>query len=173
MAKPGPRPTPTEVKRLRGTLRAGSVAATEPRPDPAPLAMPPGVLPASARAVWRRLAPELQRLGLLTVVDVPLFTVTAIWAGVAVDAARLLREGGIIQQDDRGREAKARALSILRVASSELRQLSRCFGLSPADRQGIHVEPIDQEDDLVAILFRAIGVDEKTEGTADGSGSNG
>ena len=158
MGTMGRRPTPTRLKELRGTDRPDRVSPHEPTPEPGPVQMPRGVLSESARKAWRAWAPELEALGLLTPVDAPLFMVACAWAGVAVDAAREIREGGILQEDERGRMAKARALTILRAASSELRQLSRGFGLMPADRAGLSGDPEDEES-LADQLFALVHVE--------------
>jgi P27 family predicted phage terminase small subunit len=153
---------PTKLKRLAGTWRSDRSPEREPDPEPGPVGMPRGVLPASARRAWRAWAPELKRLGLLTPVDAPLFMVTCIWMGVAMDAALLLRESeeapgadqGIVVEDGRGREAKNRALTVLRAASGELRQLAHSFGLTPADRAGLSLQTPEQEEDFADLLVR-------------------
>lgn len=157
MGKSGPRPIPSRVRELRGTDTPGRMNPLEPQPEAGPVTMPRGVLPASARKMWREWAPELQRLGLLTPLDAPMFTLTCMWAGVALDAAKEIRNTGLIDEDSRGRERKSRALSVLRAASSELRQLSRCFGLSPADRPDLVAAP-EEADDLEKLLFRRVMV---------------
>ena len=152
MGNPGPPPTPTRLKLLRGTLRPDRDRGHEPQPSLGPVAMPRGVLPASARKAWRTWAPELQQLGLLTPIDRPMFALTCLWAGVAMDAARLIRDEDIVTEDDRGRERKSRALTVLRAASSELRQLSAMFGLSPADRSRINTPKPEERDPFAEFL---------------------
>ena len=167
---------PTALKRLEGTWRPDRDPEHEPEPAPGRISMPRGILPASARRAWRAWAPELQRLGLLTPVDTPLFLVACVWAGVAADAARLLREAeeeegadqGLVVEDGRGREAKHRALTILRAASSELRQLASDFGLTPADRAGLSV-PVPGEEEPFADLLKRLA----EEGGDDGEGEAG
>jgi P27 family predicted phage terminase small subunit len=155
---------PTDLKRLQGTYRPDRDSANGPNPGTAGISMPRGVLPASARRAWRAWGPELERLGLLTGLDLPLFMLTCLWAGLAADAARLLREDGIITRDGSGREAKNRAVSVLRVASSELRQLAGRFGLTPADRASLHLSVEEGEEDFADLLVRMA-----TEGGGDGT----
>lgn len=141
-------------KRVAGTYRRDRAASHPPDQGlGGPVAMPRGVLSASARRAWRVWAPELQALGLLTRLDGPMFALTCTWMGVALDAARELREKGIVCDDSRGREAKNRALTVLRAASVELRQLSAVFGLTPGDRAKWHWA--DEEIESIAdILIR-------------------
>ena len=165
----GRKPIPAELHRLRGTWRRDRHKKDQPAP-PAGVTMPRGVLPKSAIAVWHDLAPALEEIGLLTVTDRPLFMMVCLWAGVAADAARELRADGILPADDKGRAAKHRALTILRAASAELRQLSGCFGLSPADRARLNVQPAEEPDTLADLLARRY---DDEEGSASEQGSNG
>ena len=117
-------------------------------------AMPRGVLSGSAQKAWHAWAQDLQALGLLTRLDGPMFALVCTWMGVAMDADRELRVHGIVCDDGRGREAKNRALTVLRAASAELRQLSGAFGLTPADRAGLSLRLPDGEEDIAELLVR-------------------
>jgi phage terminase small subunit len=66
--KPGPPPQPTALKVARGNPGQRRLNASEPRPQPASAEAPAG-LSAGALSVWEELAPELARIGLLTLVD--------------------------------------------------------------------------------------------------------
>lgn len=160
MANMGRRAKPKALKDLSGNP-GGRPAANEPRPEPGGVTMPRGVLSKESRKAWHELADELERLGLLTVVDKPMFTLLCTWLGVATEAAQELREDGIVTEDDRGRERKNRALTVLRAASTEIRQLSRCFGLSPADRAGLEVPGEDDAtfQEVLAMLTTDVVVE--------------
>lgn len=67
MGKRGPRPTPTPLKVLRGA-RKDRINQHEPKPTPGRPPMP-SWLPPEAKKIWRRLAPELERMGVLTKAD--------------------------------------------------------------------------------------------------------
>ena len=64
----GPKPAPTHLKRLRGNPGKRALPQDAPHPAPA-LPAPPAHLGLVARAEWDRLAPELHRVGLLTMAD--------------------------------------------------------------------------------------------------------
>lgn len=66
--KPGPRPQPAALKVARGNPGQRRLNPREPQPELASAETPEG-LPAGAQGVWQELAPELARIGLLTVVD--------------------------------------------------------------------------------------------------------
>ena len=71
---PGPRPTPTYLKLLRGNPGRRPINKNEPKPEiPAKQPAPPAWLSAYALEEWQRLAPELWRINLLTKVDVAVF----------------------------------------------------------------------------------------------------
>ena len=62
------RPKPTAIKKLEGNPGKRPLNQLEPLPDPTPPTCP-SWLPYQARAEWKRIVPELERLGLLTMVD--------------------------------------------------------------------------------------------------------
>ena len=61
-------PKPTALKVLSGTFRKDRQNRREPKPT-ATLPGCPKFLDAMAKAEWRRITPELARLGLLTLID--------------------------------------------------------------------------------------------------------
>jgi P27 family predicted phage terminase small subunit len=65
--KPGPRPTPTSILKLRGSWRGKDRPDADLEPN-----MPkmPSWLSAAAKAEWKRRIPELNALGVLQKVDV-------------------------------------------------------------------------------------------------------
>lgn len=68
----GRKPKPTHLKLLEGEVNKKRINYDEPKPRPeAPKC--PTWLSAEARREWRRLAPELERLGLLTKNDFAMF----------------------------------------------------------------------------------------------------
>lgn len=122
----GPPPTPTPVLKARGSKRAKARAGeVEYAPGVAP---PPGWLSAEAAAEWARVAPELERAGVLQVVDWAVFAAYCeAWSefvaltklAKAVEAAEAVASGVAGQR---------------RKAAAELSRLAQQFGFTPASR---------------------------------------
>ena len=72
--KSGPKPTPTALRELRGNPGRRPLPVNEPEPSGLEEVDPPAHLSTEAKREWRRLAPELIRLRLLTVADFAAFT---------------------------------------------------------------------------------------------------
>ena len=95
---------------------------------------PPDFLSAAAKAEWDRLAPELHRLGLLTVLDhgpfAALCQATAMWSEVL--------EAEAIEADP---ATKAVLAGLAADWSRSMLRLSKAFGLSPLSRTRVRGVP--------------------------------
>lgn len=134
-------PKPTALKLLTGNPGKRPLNDREPKPKvgaavPEYLLKLPGPL-----AQWRRWAPRLEALGVLTEVDAPAF-------------ARLCRlwdmdEGGATWTPDDDVEPRiALKLRFDHQLMQEIRQLEGRFGMTPSDRVRIKVEPKKPESKL-------------------------
>jgi|AGTN01.1.fsa_nt_gi Phage terminase, small subunit len=141
--KSGPAPLPANVLKLRGSY----VPKDRRNPPEPPKAendlSPPTYLDKVGAREWRRIAPILQRLGLLTVADIPL---VAQWCQAvsdaetaAVEIARIMRLRTIT---NRRFDAEVRATlknwhSVGDRAANRMLKISQRFGFTPADRVGL------------------------------------
>ena len=94
-SKPGPKALPANVHRFRGTWREDRHADKETPAPPKPkgrATIPPG-LSAEAAREWRRLAPHLHRLRLLTPVDRGAMLLLCEWYAIAMFASKKVRSG--------------------------------------------------------------------------------
>ena len=158
MGKPGPAPTPTALRVLRGNPSKRPLNANEPRRkrgERAPTC--PDCLEGPGRAEWRRLAPTLHHIGLLTPVDRGCFTIYCAAWGLFVDATKHLAEHGSVHRTPNGREHPSPWLSIQTQAGKTLHRMGCEFGLTPASRSRIAVEPKDTQDEFDAFLARRGG----------------
>jgi P27 family predicted phage terminase small subunit len=134
--KPGPKPTPTSLKRLRGNSGKHSLPEGEPDPMVVDSVDPPPVLNQVAREEWQRLAPELLRLGLLTVVDLGLLAMwCSAWATFC-DAERQLAEGPLYT-DRNGLVRRSPWIIVRRDAVETMLKVADRMGFSPSARVSI------------------------------------
>ena len=107
--KTGSKHTPTVIRLLTNASRK-SVKTNEPKPTS--VARKPDWLEGTAAEVWDEYAPQLIQLGLLTGVDVELFAAFCTLAATLRDTPEKMRPAHF----------------------GQLRMLSSCFGMSPAER---------------------------------------
>lgn len=124
-----PAPTPTSILAARGSWRA-KTRDGEPTPDPVTDPKPPKGLPSKAKRVWKELASRLVATKVLTTADLQSFArycrLVVLWS----DTARIA-------------EAKPDRANVLALKGVDemLRRLESGFGLTPADRVGLNVQP--------------------------------
>lgn len=109
---------PTGLHVLTGTSREDRHGDRGDEPKPKLGAKPPSWLPEKAREVWRRPAPRLLRLGLLTVVD---------GEALALLCAHLATAGEMMRAGQ----------PVTRRLSAEIRHFFAAFGLTPGDRSKV------------------------------------
>ena len=122
----------------------------EPQPREGVPTRPHWLLP-EAKREWMRLVPELERLGLLTLVDRAALAAYCQCWGRYVEAEKEISEHGTTFVTDKGYEGPRPAVGI---ASKMLEKLSLYmgkFGLSPADRVKLATTE-KKEDELDALL---------------------
>ncbi|MFM8387609.1 MAG: P27 family phage terminase small subunit [Planctomycetia bacterium] len=163
MAKPGPRPTPTQVLRLRGSWRSKRNPG-EPQPEAARPEAPPW-LSDGAKQVFDDYAERLHAAGVLTAVDE---LALARYADLCVQYRRasdfVAKHGDIyVVRGRRGPQGEEglptgfktypQAKRILQLAPLIL-QLERELGLTPAARAGLWVrEHYADEPNLADYYF--------------------
>ncbi len=138
------------VKRLEGN--PGKSRLPESLPTlPAASTRCPAFLAEEARPYWRRLAPRLRKLGLLSELDVPaLADLCVCWA--RLDACELdVKTRGLLVNGERGK-VKNPACQLARQYRDQLWKLAARFGLTPVDRRGLDVHVSEPEDGLEAFL---------------------
>ncbi len=142
-----------KVKRQRGTWRADRVKK---RPE-APFGPPPncpGWLSPDAKAEWRRLAPDLSRLGLLFPKDRALFaSYCEAWSRfkmaterLAVEGLTVTSPGGVLRPHPCVTQSEA--------AYKTMAQASAEFGFSPKDRANITLPAPPKPKDGKERFFR-------------------
>jgi P27 family predicted phage terminase small subunit len=150
---PGPPPTPTVVKLLRGNPGKRRIRS-EPQP-PQPVEPPecPPFLTSYAADEWHRVAPGLHVLGLLTVLDVMPLSAYCVayqhWREAEEALARMrerdAQTSGLLIKTSSGDAAQNPLLGISRRAAGDMVRYASEFGFSPAARArisaGVGYEP--------------------------------
>ena len=145
MGKRGPKPQPTKLKILRGNPGCRALNREEPEPPTDGVVMPPH-LGEVAAARWEHLLPMLQATRVMTRADVEaLARYCDTYEWWLATRAKLKKEGDTYPILNDGGEVKYIAqrpeVSIAHKLAQQLRQLEADFGLSPAARVSLKVEP--------------------------------
>ena len=152
MTRRGAKPKPTRLKALSGTLRSDRVNPNEPETKPAIPRCPEHLGP-EAKREWRRLAPQLARMGLLTRIDrAALALFCQAWARW-VEAEEALKRYGVMVKSPNGFPMQSPYLAVANKAMEQMRALLAEFGMSPSSRTRVHATPqVDEEDPMERLL---------------------
>ena len=156
MAPPGRKPKPKRLQLLQG--RPGKrPPANEPKPPPiAPEC--PDWLADEAKEEWRRVAPKLERLGLLTEIDRTALAAYCQEYARWVEAEAVLAEVGMVIETEKGYLYQRPELGIARKALQLIKSWCAEFGLTPSSRARMNLPEQSEEDGLEKLLN---GVEEK------------
>lgn len=146
MAAPGRKPKPTGMKVLAGNPGKRKLPKSEPKPKPVAPG-PPAWLDKEAKELWKEFAPELERLGLLTLVDAPSFAMMLTHYIMAVKASRLIKRDGIMTKDENGLARKHPAHQIMRDHATAFRGFAAEFGLTPSARARLSIAEPENDDE--------------------------
>ena len=167
----GRKPKPTHLKLLEGEPNRNRINFDEPKFKPKAPKCPSWLSP-EAKREWRRLAPELERLGLLTGADMAMFAsyCSAVgkleWAEKEIKKMRRLElravkakglkpgehpmMGGMISKGEgKGKFNTLPYVWIYNKCLEQLRSFGSEFGLSPSSRTRIKVEDLEDDDYLL------------------------
>lgn len=164
MGRRGPVPTPTTLKLLNGNPGRRPLNDREPQFTPAGV-KPPAWLTRRAKVEWKRVAPELQAMGMLTTVDQAALASFCTAVSDVEEYTRLInREGRMVRiplvkrNGDPVTDAAGNvmfvskphpALKWLAEAHRQVRAFAAEFGFSPAQRSRVKAGPGVNEDDGV------------------------
>ena len=146
MGKRGPAPTPTNIVDLRGN--PGKRALNRNEPEPTPGANCPTWLDPEAKREWRRIAPELERLELLTIVDRAALAAYCQLYARWYRAEKIVKKDGMTIGTTKGNMIQHPAVGIANQAMKQMHQLMSEFGMTPAARTRISVEKQPLQGDL-------------------------
>jgi P27 family predicted phage terminase small subunit len=148
--KPGPPPTPMNLRILRGNPSRRPIPKYEPLPPPTPTCPEaPSYLDTYARAEWQRVAPLLFTVGLLSTIDVALLSVYSAAFSQWRTAAEMLAKAatddpktanGLLVERDSGKIPDP-LIGIARRAAGQMLRAAVEFAMSPAARARMGAGP--------------------------------
>ena len=138
MAKPGPRPLPTNIREFRGSRKRDS--SREPKP---PIVVPPAPewMKEAHQLVWQENAEILARMRVMTEADYNLLAMYVETWVRWLAAINALNDAESTTTAPTGYVIKHPMLAIVNKAQDQLLRISNEFGFSPASRVGKRMEP--------------------------------
>jgi P27 family predicted phage terminase small subunit len=148
---PGPPPTPTRLKLIRGNPGKRPISRREPRPATGkPLC--PEWLCDEAHAEWQRITDNLEPMGMLHKVDHGLIVAWAVaWAQLR-QATEDIAESGYTIINSHDNLVAHPAVAIRTKAIDQMIKLAGQFGLSPAARTRLETPEVEEFDPLKDLI---------------------
>ena len=153
MATRGRKPKPTALKLLEGNPGKRPINEHEPIPPKGTVKCPTWLEP-EAKKEWKRLAPSLEAMGVLTQADLTAFAgycqAYARWK----EAEEFISKHGAIVKTPSGSWQQVPQVAIAQKYLSIMKSYCQEFGLSPSSRSGISAENGgDSSDDMMENLL--------------------
>ena len=155
MGRRGPQKTPTAILKLHGSRKAEG-RKNEPKPANA-IPRCPAWLTGEGRKEWRRICPQLKRMGVLTKIDRTALGAFCKAYSRWLKAERELEKIGELIKSPSGYSIQNPWLAISNKSMKQMLEIMREFGMSPASRAGLHVEKQPDADDPLSKLLARKG----------------
>ena len=156
MGTRGPAPKPTVVKMLQGNPGKRALPKGEPKPDAGRLPSAPRWLSDEAKREWKRIAPRLHAVGLLTEVDGLALAMLCEAFAQYMAAKTVVDSEGMLLVSEKGNSYQHPAAGLMTQARGELMKWAREFGMTPSARTRIVVDTGSEEPSLADLLFEAV-----------------
>lgn len=136
MATRGRKPTPTAIKELEGNPGKRPLNTNEPKPKKKAPPCPKWLEP-DAKKEWKRLAKQMEEIGILTQVDMTAFAgYCQSWARYK-EAEEFISQHGTIVKTPSGYYQQIPQVSIAQTYLKIMNRFCEQFGLTPAARSRI------------------------------------
>lgn len=148
MGERGRKSKPTSLKILHGE-REDRINRDEPLPGQSDVVAPEWIVQLdedssgeheTALGVWSRLAPDLERTGVLTPWDVDQLAVFCDAVVRHREATRAVQHHGILIEGQKGNEVRNPAIQVARDYADLMVKVGSRFGLTPGDRADLKIE---------------------------------
>lgn len=151
---------PTAIKKLEGNIHKERMNEYEPKLDLS-IPVPPNHLTAVAKREWRRVSPILFKAGVLSEADRSALAAYcdayALWV---YSSNKLKKRGSMIQTSPNGYEQQSAWVSIRKQALADMHKFLTEFGMTPASRTRINVNPNNKNVDPMEQLFEECAEEE-------------
>lgn len=147
----GRKPRSTHLKVVRGETNKDRLNTKEPKPLPKRPSCP-RFLCTEGRKMWRYLAPQLERTGQLTRIDLGVFAAYCRVYGRWVRAEQAINVEGVLSVTVTGSVITNPNLWVANKCLSQLNTLGSALGLDPASRSRIIVDIKEGGDDFDDLL---------------------
>jgi P27 family predicted phage terminase small subunit len=145
MAKPGPAPTPTHLRIVRGD-RKDRINTNEPKPKKEK-PKTPSWLSKEAKKIWKRTADQLEAMGLLYEADQDILTSYAVAVVTYQQATELVDQQGILVEGRRDGFVTNPAVRVQRDQATLIRMLGSELGLTPSSRTRLKANEAEDDED--------------------------
>ena len=143
---PGRRPKPTALKELQGNPGKRAINRNEPKPTGVPRC--PSHLDSEAKKEWARISKELVAIGLLTSVDrAALAAYCSSYSRWAAAEEQIQKFGTVIKSPKSGYPVQNPYVGVANTALDHMRKFGVEFGMTPASRTRLQVEPQSGQTD--------------------------
>ena len=158
MTKAGRPRKPTALKVLTGNPGQRPLPENEPKPAPVvETPGPPSWMNKDGKRMWKRQAPGLARVGLLTEADLETFSMLCQSYGEWLEAVRDIKKNGkfciYINKAGAENEMERPMVKLEHKAYERYKSLCTEFGLTPAARTRIEVKPSQEDEDPMEMLL--------------------
>jgi P27 family predicted phage terminase small subunit len=155
LGKRGPVPESNALRILKGNPSKRPLKGELPKPKPARPACP-SWLSLEAKREWRRLAPELARIGLLTKLDIDTLAGYCSSYSVWRKAQEVLANHGSVYVTPKGQLKARPEIEIANTAAEQMKSFASELGLTPSSRARMQLtqgpSTPEEEDPMEALL---------------------
>ena len=154
MATRGRKPKPTAMKELEGNPGKHPLNTSEPKPNKKAPACPKWLEP-EAKKEWRRLAKQMEAIGILTEVDMAAFAAYCQSYARWKEAQEHIDSEGSTFETDKGYQQQTPWVGIANTNQKLMLQAASEFGLTPSSRSRIvagSAKGKEPEDEMEALL---------------------
>jgi P27 family predicted phage terminase small subunit len=158
MGKRGTKPSPTNLKLVKGTLRPSRQVKNEAKTilmDRLP--SPPDSLHEKGREEWTLQIRELDKMGLLSNCDLTMFAMYCDAVGMYNEAKEILKREGAVRMTEKGGLIENPYCYLVERYRKASLSLATQFGFTPSSRTGISTNKIEANDPIDELLRKANG----------------